>query len=300
MKITVTGSLGNISRILSEKLVASGHEVSIITSNSERVKEIEQLHAIPLVGKLDDLDFINHAFKEADAVYTMVPPSYATTEQIKKVGETYAKAIEKNKVPFVVNLSGIGAHLPKGPGPSSANYYIENLFNSLGQGNVIHLRPGMFYSNFYGMIDLIKYQNRIGNNFDENIVLPLSHPSDIASVAFDAIHYRNFNEKPYKYVVSDEITGKEIAQKLGKAIGKNDLKWVEFPDEAMLQALLQQGMTEQMATTYIIDMGIALRDGSLLETYFKEKTELSGKIKFDEFAKEFSFVYTTNNIHPAH
>ena len=291
MKVTVTGSLGNISRIFIEKLVSVGHEVKLITSTAERAKEIEQLGAIPLVGKVDDLDFVNSAFSGADAVYTMVPPSYGTTELIKKVGETYAKAIENNKIPFDVNLSGIGAHLPKGPGPSSANFFIENLYNSLSDANVLHLRPGMFYSNFYGVIDLIKYQNIIGNNFDENVVLAMSHPLDIANVAFDAIHNKKFNGKPYKYVVSDEITGKEIAEKLGNAVGKPDLKWVQFPDEEMFQSLLQQGMTEQMATTYIIDMGIALRNGTLLETYFNEKTELLGKIKFDEFAKAFAIAY---------
>lgn len=291
MKVTVTGSLGNISRILIEKLVSVGHEVKVVTSNDERAKEIEQLNAIPLIGKVDDLDFVSGAFSCAGAVYTMVPPSYGTTELIKKVGETYAKAIENNKVPLVVNLSGIGAHLPNGPGPSSANFFIENLYNSLNGTKVLHLRPGMFYSNFYGVIDLIKYQNIIGNNFDENVVLALSHPLDIANVAFDSIHNKNFDGKPYKYVVSDEITGKEIAEKLGNAVGKPDLKWVQFPDEEMFQSLLQQGMTEQMATTYIIDMGIALRNGTLLETYFNEKNELLGKIKFDEFAKAFAIAY---------
>ncbi len=291
MKVTVTGSLGNISRILVEKLVSAGHEVRVITSNDERAKEIEQLNAVPLIGKVDDLYFVNKAFSGADAAYTMVPPSYGTTELIKKTGETYAKAIENNKVSLVVNLSGIGAHLPNGPGPSSANFFIEHLFNSFTGSTVLHLRPGMFYSNFYGVINLIKYQNIIGNNFDENVVLALSHPLDIANIAFDAIHNNNFDGKSYKYVVSDEITGKSIAQKLGRALGKPDLKWVQFPDEEMFQNLLQQGMTKQMATTYIINMGIALRNGTLLGTYFNEKTELLGKIKFDEFAKAFAVAY---------
>ena len=127
MKVTVTGSLGNISHVLIEKLVSNGHEVKVVTSNAERAKKIERLNAIPLIGKVDDWDFVNSAFSGADAVYTMVPPSYGTIELIKKVGETYAKAIENNKVPFVVNLSGIGSHMPKGPGPSSANFFIENL-----------------------------------------------------------------------------------------------------------------------------------------------------------------------------
>jgi len=291
MKVTVTGSLGNISRIIIKNLVSAGHEVKVITSNAERANEIEQFKAIPLVGKVDDFDFVNGAFNSADAVYTMVPPSYGITDLIKKVGETYAKAIEQNNVPLAVNLSGIGAHLPNGPGPSGANFYIESLYNSLPNTKVLHLRPGMFYSNFYGTIELIKYQNVIGNNFDENVMLALSHPLDIANVAFDVINGKNVGEQPYKYVVSDEITGKEIADKLGNAIGKPDLKWVQFPDEEMFQSLLQQGMTEQMATTYIIDMGIALRNGTLLETYFNERTELLGQIKFDEFAKAFAVLY---------
>ncbi len=294
MKVTVTGSLGNISRILIEKLVSNGHEVKVITSNIERIKEIERLRAIPLVGKVDDPEFVIHAFRDSDAVYTMVPPSYGTTELIKKVGDTYAKAIEVNKIPLVVNLSGIGAHLPKGPGPSEANFYIENLYNSIIGTTVLHLRPGMFFSNFYGAIELIKHQNIIGNNFDENTLLALSHPLDIAEVAFDAIQHKKFGEKPYKYVVSDEITGKEIAEKIGNAIGKTDLKWVQFPDNELFQNLLQQGMTEQMATTYIIDMGIALRNGTLLETYLNERTELLGKIRFDEFAKAFAIAYKAN------
>lgn len=294
MKVVITGSLGNISRILTEKLVAAKHDVNVISSNVERINEIKQLGATALIGKVDDPDFVNRAFSGADVVYTMVPPSYGTTELIKKVGENYAKAIENYKIPFVVNLSGIGAHLPKGPGPSGANFYIENLYNALNESNVLHLRPGMFYSNFYGAIELIKHQNIIGNNFDENVVLALSHPLDIATVAFDIIHNKKVNGKSYKYVVSDEITGKKVAEKIGKQIGKTDLKWVQFPDEELFQNLLRQGMTEQMATTYIIDVGIALRDGTLLETYFNERTELLGKIKFDDFAEQFAAVYQSS------
>ncbi|QNL47971.1 NAD(P)H-binding protein [Olivibacter sp. SDN3] len=293
MKVTVTGSLGNISRILIEKLVAIGHEVKVVSSNVERAKEIERLNAIPNIGRADDLVFVNTAFKDADVVYTMVPPSYGTTALIKKVGDIYASAIKANEVSRVVNLSGIGAHLPDGPGPSSANFYIENLYNSLSHTNVLHLRPGMFYSNFYGAMALIRTQNIIGNNFDENVALALTHPRDIADVALEAMTNSVFGGNATKYVVSDEITGKEIAEKLGKAIGNPDLKWIQFSDEEMFQGLLQQGMSEQMATTYIIDTGKALRNGSLLQTYFTERTVLLGKTNFDDFAKEFSVIYNS-------
>ena len=40
MKYVITGSLGNISKPVSEKLIAAGHNVTIITSNQDKVKAI--------------------------------------------------------------------------------------------------------------------------------------------------------------------------------------------------------------------------------------------------------------------
>ena len=41
MKIIVTGSLGHISRPLAEELLEKGHHVTVVSSNSERQKDIE-------------------------------------------------------------------------------------------------------------------------------------------------------------------------------------------------------------------------------------------------------------------
>lgn len=291
MKITVTGSLGNISRILTEKLVDSGHEVSVISSRQETVAAINALGAKALIGRLDDEHFIRNAFKDAEAVYTMVPPSYGTAEEIKKIGSVYVRAIRENNVPYVVNLSGIGAHLQDGPGPAGANWHNEKEFNAIDTAHVLHLRPGLFYSNFYGAADMMRYQHIIGNNFDENTMLALSHPHDIARVAFKAIHDLNFSGKNSLYVVSSVITGKEIAETLGRAANMEHLKWVEFSDQELFENLLKQGMPAEMAKTYIVDMGIALRNGTLLEVYFKESNDiLVEATSFEKFAQEFAEI----------
>ncbi len=296
MKITITGSLGNISKILVEKLLDHNHEVSVITSSSHTIDRIRKLGAIPILGKLDDENFVYNAFKNMDAVYLMIPPSYQTTDAIKKVGDIYFKAIKGNKVPRVVYLSGIGAHLKKGPGPTSANYYNEQQLNLLEDSQVLHLRPGMFYSNFYAAIDLIRNQNIIANNFDEHVPLALSHPQDIADAAFEAIHFENFTGKSIQYIVSAEITGKIVAKVLGSAINMPALRWVQLTDQRLLEKLIQQGMTAQMATMYIIQMGIALREGQLLKSYFTQKPATQKEtISFEVFAKEFAHIYSTQN-----
>ena len=58
MKVIVTGSLGNISRPLTQKLIAQGHEVSVISSNAEKANEIKKLQAIPLIGSVEDYAFV--------------------------------------------------------------------------------------------------------------------------------------------------------------------------------------------------------------------------------------------------
>ena len=45
MKYVVTGSLGNISKPLAERLIAAGHEVTVMSSNPEKAAEIEKLGA---------------------------------------------------------------------------------------------------------------------------------------------------------------------------------------------------------------------------------------------------------------
>ncbi|WP_161596885.1 NmrA family NAD(P)-binding protein [Chitinophaga vietnamensis] len=294
MKVTVTGSLGNISRVLIDKLVANGHEVSVITSNSDRVKEIEQLNAIPLVGSIEDLAFVKKAFEGREAAYLMIPPNFRTAnlkEYIKTVGEQYAQAVKEAGVKYVVNLSSIGAHLENGLGPTGSNFYVEQKLNELQDVNVLHLRPGMFLTNFYGAIPMIKYQHMLGNNFSGTVNLPLTHPKDIAAAAFSALHNRSFSGKQIQYIVSDEKNGFEVAETLSSAVGKSDVHWIEFSDEQLLHALTASGFSEQMAKVYMVEIGEALRDGSFMEDYNKHRSLSVGGTTLQDFSKEFALAY---------
>lgn len=294
MNITITGSLGNISKPLAQQLIAKGHQVTIISRQPEKAAAIKALGAIPAIGSVDDTNFLLQAFANADAVYTMIPPDYQTNDirgYMKETGERYANAIKQSGVKHVVNLSAIGAHKADGPGPTSANYYIEQHLNALENTNVLHVRPGMFYSNFYGAIDMIRHQHIIGNNFDAGTTIVMSHPEDIATAIATALDRLDFNGKTVRYVASDEKTGGEIATILGNAIGQPNLAWIGFSDNDLLQGMLQSGMSEQMAKVYIIEIGVALREDTLFTDYRQHQQQAFGERSFTDFAKEFAFAY---------
>jgi uncharacterized protein YbjT (DUF2867 family) len=294
MNIIITGSLGNISRQLTTTLTAKGHRVTVISHSPGRADAIRELQATPAIGSVEDPEFLLQTFDKADAVYTMIPPNYSAgdiKEYIRRTGKTYANAIEQAGVRHVVNLSGIGAHLPEGLGPAGANHYVESRFNALKDTHVLHLRPGMFYTNFFGAMDMIRHQHMIGNNFDETVRMVLSHPRDIAAAAATALDTLSFMGKNVLYVAGDEKNGKELSAILGQAIGLPDLRWVAFPDEALLQGLMQSGMTREMASVYVIEIGIELRNGTLFDDYRKHSEKAVGQTSFSDFAREFAFAY---------
>ncbi len=294
MKFIVTGSLGHISRPLAEKLIAEKHDVTIISSKAERASEIEALGAKAAIGSVEDVEFLMNTFKGADAAYTMVPPFFGAADwkkYIAGIGENFATAIKASGIRYVVNLSSIGAHMSDGCGPVSGLYFTEQAMNSLEGVNVRHLRPGFFYYNFLGNIGMIKHMGFIGGNYGPGAKLAIVHPVDIAAVAAAELSALSFQGKSIRYIVGDEKTTDEIAGTLGAAIGKPDLKWVDFADNDTLGALQQNGLPAEIAKNYV-EMGSAMRSGKMAAEYNAQKSFSFEKTKLEHFATEFAKVYS--------
>lgn len=294
MQYVITGSLGNISKPLTEKLVAAGHSVTVISSKAEKSEQIEALGAKAAIGSVDDVAFLTKTFTGADAVYTMVPPNFAPSnwkDYIGGIGENYASAIKASGVKNVVNLSSVGAHMQEGCGPVSGIYRVEKALDALEGVNVRHLRAGFFYFNFLGNIGMIKNMGIIGANYGSGTKLNIVHPEDIAEAAAQELINLSFKGKSHRYIVSDEKTTHEIASILGKAIGKPDLPWVDFKDEDTLTGLVQAGLSEEVAKNYT-EMGAATRSGEMFSHYIQNRPAIFGSIKFEAFAPVFADIYT--------
>jgi len=292
MKITVTGSLGNISKPLAETLIAAGHQLTIISSNADKTQAIEALGATAAIGSVEDEAFLITAFSDADAVYTMVPPNYGATDVrgfIAGVGKKYAAAIKASGVKRVVNLSSIGAHLDGGTGPITGLHDIEETYKELEGVAITHLRPAYFYVNLLANIDMIKHAGILGSNYSAETPMVLVHPRDIAAVAAEELQNPT-TETKVRYIASDETTAGELTKALGTSIGKPELPWIEFTDEQALEGMVQAGLPEPMAKSYV-EMGDSIRTQKIFEHYFTNKPATFGKVKVADFAKEFALAY---------
>ncbi|MCH5718473.1 SDR family oxidoreductase [Niabella hibiscisoli] len=97
MKITVTGSLGNIGKNLIPILTKAGHQVTAISSQADRKADIEVLGATAAIGSVTDAAFLTEAFKNADAVFAMTPPNLGGSniiENTTNAGKAFATAFK--------------------------------------------------------------------------------------------------------------------------------------------------------------------------------------------------------------
>jgi uncharacterized protein YbjT (DUF2867 family) len=298
MKYVITGGAGNTAKTITENLLNAGHNVTVIGRHSEHLAHLIAKGAHAAIGSVEDVEFLKKAFAEADAVYTMAPPNHSITSDwkgyIEQIGKNYAAAIKNSRIKYVVNLSSIGAHLEDGCGPVTGLHRVEEALNTLANVAIKHLRPSYFYQNLLANTGLVKHMSIIGSNFSVAAGnFPIVDPADIAAVATEELLNHDFKGHTVRYIASDETGTNEIASALGQTIGKPDLKWIQFSDADALKGMLQAGLTEEIAKNYI-EMGQALHTGKMTEDYQKNHPGSLGKIKLEDFAKQFAAVYNAN------
>jgi len=294
MKIVVTGSLGNISKPLTEELVQKGHEVIVISSKPERQKDIEALGATAAIGSMEDVPFLTTAFSGADAVYTMIPrphftnPDFDAMAYWSKLVDNYAQAIKQSGVKCVVHLSSIGAHMEKGSGLIIGHHNAEVVLGNLQNVNITFMRPVGFYYNLLNYIPAIKSTGGIALNYGADDMIPWVSPIDIAAVITEEI-VKPLSGRKILYAASQELTCNEVASILGAAIGKPDLKWALITNELMLSAYELFGMPKAIATG-LTEMQASMHSGEFYNDYYLHQPAL-GNVKLKEWAKEFAAVY---------
>lgn len=296
MKVTITGSLGRISKPLTKELVQKGHQVTVISSNPEKQKEVEAMGATAAIGSLEDVNFIASSFANADIVYCMVPPANYFDQNLdllayyRRLGNNYKQAIMQSGVKRVINLSTIGGNLDKGTGILLGAHHVENILNDLPSDVFItHIRPTEIYYNLLPQVHSAKNNGFIASNIGGEVVNSWVSPIDIASAIAEEITTPHTGRK-VRYAASEELTYNELAGVLGKAIGKPELKWLTVTDEQMTGGLVSAGMQPKIAAG-MTEMYAAINSGLLYEDYNLHKPINMGKVKAEDFSKDFAAAY---------
>jgi uncharacterized protein YbjT (DUF2867 family) len=260
----ITGATGNTGRVVANHLLTRGQKVRAIGRDVNRLQPLVALGAEPFTADLTDAARLTKAFSGAQAVYAMIPPSLTSEDYLayqKRVLEAIATAIEKSGVKFVVTLSSFGADKTDKTGPVMGLHHLEQRLNRIPGIDVLHLRAGYFMENTLAQASIIPMTGSAIGPLLPNLKLPMIATRDIGMAAAEALSRLDFTGQQTRELLGQrDINMAEVATIVGKAIGKPDLQYVQAGDEQLRPALMQMGMSRNVADL-ILELSAALNSG---------------------------------------
>ena len=239
--IVVCGATGNIGSRVAEILLDAGEPVRVVGRERVRLGPLASKGAEPWPGDLGDTAFLEKAFSGARGAFVLIPPKYDAPdfrEYQNRIGASLVSALAKARVPRVVALSSVGAHLAEGTGPILGLHDLETRLNALKDADVAALRPAYFMENLLRSIPLIRNQGINGSPIRPDVPIPMVATEDIAEAAAHMFIEGIFHGHPVAYLLGPrELTMSEATRILGEAIGKPGLKYVQFSEDDARKAM---------------------------------------------------------------
>jgi uncharacterized protein YbjT (DUF2867 family) len=289
----IMGATGHIGHYLTQELLKKGHKVRALGRDEHKLQELKAKGAEMISGDFTDINLLTKAFQGCRAVFTFIPPGYDASDMEvarDQLAEATIQAIAKAKITHVLNLSSMGAYLPSGTGPIKELHRQEERLNLIPNLNVLHLRPSFFMENLFWTLPSIKHSGNIAMSLKEDLPIPMIATRDIAFKAAQFLDALKFTKSAvFEFIGPQEMTMKEAAKVIGKAIGKPDVKYVQLSYEQDEKRMIDSGMKHQVAHL-MVEMWRAFNEGKIASTQ-QLTPEHKGKTTLDEFSKEIAQAY---------
>jgi uncharacterized protein YbjT (DUF2867 family) len=260
----ITGATGNTGSVIAAKLLGHGENVRAIGRDSSRLEGLVQKGAQAFVADVTDAAALTKAFTGARAVYAMIPPNPAAADVSgyqERVSDALATAITNAGVGHAVVLSSVGADKPEKTGPVVGLHNLEQKLSSVAGLNALYIRAGYFMENLLPQIAVIQNFGVLGGPLRSDLPVAMIAARDIGGRAAEHLLRLSFTGKQARELLGQrDLTYREVASVIGKAIGKPGLPYVQLPPQQIKPALLQSGMSSNMVDL-LLEMSEALNSG---------------------------------------
>ena len=228
----IMGATGNIGHIIAEDLLKRGHTVRAFGRDEKKLHQLMIKGAELVIGDFDDVEVLVDGFKDAYAVFCMLPPSY--TEQNysayqDRVSDAICEALRQTNIKRIVNLSSVGAELAEGTGPIKGLHRFEKKLDEIKDlTTCIHLRPEYFMENLNHFLPMIP-QGVIASCIAENLEIPMVATRDIGWKAADFLD--SSNPQPhliFDFVGPKKVTMKHVVEVFGKVFEHPELRYQQI------------------------------------------------------------------------
>jgi len=289
MRILVTTPTGRIGSRIVETLIPSGHALTLLARDPNKLPAEVRAAARVLQGSLDEPDRLAAALDEADVAFFLIPPPSPETPHWRHwqedTGRAFAEAAVRRGVARVVFLSSTGAQHDD-MGAISGLGAVERILTA-ALPNVLCIRAGYFMENFIGSLPTVASPGAVFGVFDGDARLPIVATRDIGDLAASWLtdgswfgHYVIGSHGP------SPLTQHEVATILGEVLGRQ-VAYVRIPPSALREALLQAGLPPLIAHGYEEMMGGVSRHLDAGDYQSEPHTPQStGVVDFRTFAEQ--------------
>lgn len=284
----VLGASGHTGRVVAENLLEQGQKVRVVGRSADRLQDFANEGAEVFVADATDAPGLTKALRGADGAYVLVPPNPTSSDYRAfqdRVSDAIAAAVQNSGIKRVVALSSVGADKASGTGPVVGLYNLEQKLKQIEGVNVLNLRAGYFMENTLPQVAVVRMMGTVAGPVRSNLKLQMIATRDIGEAAAKALLDGDFRGQQTRELQGQrDIDYVEVAAIIGKAIGKPSLGYVQAPDEQLRAALVQTGMSANMAGL-ILEMAAALNSGHMkaLEPRTAENTTPTA---FETFVEE--------------
>lgn len=232
--ILIIGATGSVGKELTLQLLDREEAVRVFTRDSRKVEHLDPCIQ-RYVGDLDKPETLEPAFEGVEQVFLI---TFQTQQDIYAI-----EAAKRTGVQQIVKLSTLEAsktHLRVGRWHRER----EEIIEASGLGWTF-LRPGLFMTNtIEWWAETIKKQGAVYFPGGKGRVAPID-PRDVAAVAAIALTQPGHLGKIYELTGPELLTISDMAQVIGRALGKT-VKYVNVPLFAARVQMLLSGVDREL------------------------------------------------------
>jgi uncharacterized protein YbjT (DUF2867 family) len=251
--------------VVASRLLDARKRVRVVARDAARLAPFTARGAEAAAGAIEDPAFLRRAFEGAGAAFLLLPPYLGAGIRAwqDRVGAAIAAAAGAAHLRHAVTLSSIGAQRPDHNGPIAGLHALERALDGVAGLAPLHLRPGYFFENALNSIGLIKAMGVNGSALRGDLKMAHIATRDIGEAAARRLLALDWSGHTVQELHGErDLTMAEATAALGQAIGRPDLKYVQFPYPDARAGMIQAGLPPEMADLYV-DMSKGFNEGQV-------------------------------------
>ena len=261
--IVVTAPTGHIGSQLVPRLLTAGAPVRVIARQPEKLPAEIQSRVEIVRGSSDDIKVLSLAFKDADAVFWLVPPSFQHPDlgaYMRHFTEPACAAIAAQGVQRVVAVSGLGRGVAKSSFVLSG-FGMDEMIERTGV-NYRALWCPAFMENTLWQVQSIKHQSTFFAPNRPDVRTPLVATRDIAASAARLLLDKSWTGQGGLAVLGPEDLSCNDRARIMSDVLRKPVRYQQIPPGDYKAQLMRNGASEAMAQG-LVDMAAEIDEHGL-------------------------------------